>query len=1152
MPLFSTYDEQDTGFFSSNASAYSDAPFSLSTTFVLAPGTLNSAKGLLPAISGVSDKDVYRLGTLFNGNYSFSASGSFWFFGNGYTSFPYPTIKIYDSKGIQIAGGFSSNISIEVSTPGEYFLSVEGTTYQSTQYETYYTFTPPTNISPTNNSLSIIGELNVGGIVGTNGSFTDGNGLTFAKSTPDGYKYSWYTIQGSDINKVGESNFYTITNADAGKSLAFAISYTDDAGYFEVIISEQEQISTLNSAPIGEIFIQGTPTQGQKLTATNTLADADGLGSITYTWKAGTTIIGTGSTYYLTQAEVGQEITVTASYIDGLGKLESITSEPTNAVLNLNDSPYINTTPPLSATQGIEYSYSLTASDPDGDTVYFDLTTIVLPSWITRDGSTFSGTPKQADVGVHQVKIPIQDNNGGTSSQDFSITVANVNDPPSGSVTASGTPAQGQTLTASNTLSDLDGLGEITYIWKVGGTTLGAGASYTLTQAEVGTEITVTASYIDSFGTSESVTSNPTSAVENVNDDPSVDTSPALNATQGKEYSYYLTASDPDGDQVYFDLANLVLPSWITRTGGTFSGTPTQADVGVHQVKIPIYDNNGGRSSQDFFITVANVNDAPTGSVTIAGTAALGQTLTASNTLIDPDGLGAITYTWKAGNSTLGTGATYTLTTAEVGKTVIVTASYIDGGNTAESVTSQPSGPVSDTEVLTLGSLSPADWLVVGDEKLTFDSKTNLEWLDITETVNISYNSVIHEINSQGIFKGFRIATRQEVEELLLNSGIASNLFNKNIFQDAELFRFGEKLTELIGNTRETIGSELWIKQIYGNTSAVNEFGDPYYTIFQVSDRYQDTEGRYLFSNFITAGFTQINTNPSNYIGTWLVRSAEESDTNDAPTGSVTINGTAALGQTLTASNTLVDPDGLGAITYTWKAGSSTLGTGTTYTLTTAEVGKTITVTASYIDGGNTAESVTSTATAPVAAIAAFSVDTGVRAWNSANPLQGVDVSVGDQTKTTDTTGLAKFSSVSDPFVSVSASFASSSGANSETAAAITLQDAISILKMIAGQPMNAEGAPPPRTQSLAADFDSSGTVSLADALGVLRHAVGLQAPKPSWVFVQEGDDELSSILSPGVPGPVTVDVTPPGPIEVNLIGVLRGDVDGSYGVYPV
>ena len=118
------------------------------------------------------------------------------------------------------------------------------------------------------------------------------------------------------------------------------------------------------------------------------------------------------------------------------------------------------------------------------------------------------------------------------------------------------------------------------------------------------------------------------------------------------------------------------------------------------------------------------------------------------------------------------------------------------------------------------------------------------------------------------------------------------------------------------------------------------------------------------------------------------------------------------------------------------------------------------------------------------------------------------------------------------------------------TDGSVNLQDAVSILKVIAGQATSAGSLPVSRFQSLAADFDGSGTVSLADALGVLRHAVGLQAPKPSWVFVEEGDDALPSILSPGIPGPVTVPVTSPGPIEVNLIGVLRGDVDGSYGVY--
>ena len=37
-----------------------------------------------------------------------------------------------------------------------------------------------------------------------------------------------------------------------------------------------------------------------------------------------------------------------------------------------------------------------------------------------------------------------------------------------------------------------------------------------------------------------------------------------------------------------------------------------------------------------------------------------------------------------------------------------------------------------------------------------------------------------------------------------------------------------------------------------------------------------------------------------------------------SPTGSVTITGTAEVGQTLTASNNLADADGIGTITYQW------------------------------------------------------------------------------------------------------------------------------------------------------------------------------------------------------------------------------------------
>jgi len=88
---------------------------------------------------------------------------------------------------------------------------------------------------------------------------------------------------------------------------------------------------------------------------------------------------------------------------------------------------------------------------------------------------------------------------------------------------------------------------------------------------------------------------------------------------------------------------------------------------------------------------------------------------------------------------------------------------------------------------------------------------------------------------------------------------------------------------------------------------------------------------------------------------------------NEIPTGSVTINGTATPGQTLSASNTLADADGLGTIGYQWKADGSNIGgaTASTYVLTEAQVGKAITVTANYTDGHGIAESVTSDALIP-------------------------------------------------------------------------------------------------------------------------------------------------------------------------------------------
>jgi uncharacterized delta-60 repeat protein len=80
-----------------------------------------------------------------------------------------------------------------------------------------------------------------------------------------------------------------------------------------------------NHAPTGSVLITGLATQGQILTASNTLADADGLGAISYTWKNGTTVLGTGANYTVQAGDVGAHLTVTASYTDATGVVESKT-----------------------------------------------------------------------------------------------------------------------------------------------------------------------------------------------------------------------------------------------------------------------------------------------------------------------------------------------------------------------------------------------------------------------------------------------------------------------------------------------------------------------------------------------------------------------------------------------------------------------------------------------------------------------------------------------------------------------------------------------------------------------------------------------------------------------------------------------------------
>ena len=283
------------------------------------------------------------------------------------------------------------------------------------------------------------------------------------------------------------------------------------------------------------------------------------------------------------------------------------------------------------------------------------------------------------------------------------------------------------------------------------------------------------------------------------------------------------------------------------------------------------------------------------------------------------------------------------------------------------------------------------------------------------------------------------------------------------------------------------------------------------------------------------------------------------SATNHLPTGVVSIAGTATQGKTLIAANTLADADGLGAIGYQWKAGGVNIigATSSSFVLTEAQVGKAITVAASYTDQLGTAESVLSSATASVLKLsdpgtAGQIVDLLAYHWYSHILLNSVGLSAGSHSVTTNATGAAAWAAVTETLLLLTASRIVPAAEASATSLAVNLTDAIAILKMIVGLDVNGAGKPLSPYQLYAADFDGNGRVELSDAIAVLKHVVGLDAPKPNWTFFNEADTTVSSMLSQGKvtlsPGTAPALSIGASTVHLGLVGVLIGDVDGSYG----
>ncbi|MCE7914983.1 MAG: hypothetical protein DYH15_09980, partial [Nitrosomonas sp. PRO4] len=118
-------------------------------------------------------------------------------------------------------------------------------------------------------------------------------------------------------------------------------------------------------------------------------------------------------------ADIGAQISVTVSYTDGQGTLESLTSDPTAVVTSENQAPEIVV--PL-VDQAVKFdtanwSYDAGASFSDEDSLTFGATLAgggALPIWIQINAATgtISGVPSFNDYGTYALKITATDSYG--------------------------------------------------------------------------------------------------------------------------------------------------------------------------------------------------------------------------------------------------------------------------------------------------------------------------------------------------------------------------------------------------------------------------------------------------------------------------------------------------------------------------------------------------------------------------------------------------------------------------------------------------------------------------------------------------------------------------------------------------------------------
>ena len=817
---------------------------------------------------------------------------------------------------------------------------------------------------PATGAPSISGTAQVGETLTADTSgIADADGLTNVS-----YSYQW-VAGGTDIGGATGST-YALTASEQGEIIQVRVSFTDDAGNQESLTSAatDEVAAKPNTSATGRPTTGGTAQVGETLTADTTgIGDADGLTNVSYSyqWVAGGTDLGgaTGSTYALTAGEQGKTIRVRVSFTDDAGNQETLTSAATDEVAAKPNSPATGQ-PIISGT--VRVGDMLTAdtsgiADADGlDNVSYRY------QWVRNDGSS-----------------------------DTDITDA----------------------TAS---------------------------AYTLVDADEGQTLKVRVTFTDDVGHDETLTSASTAAI--AAEDPQSQEPPAkptgLTATVSHD-SVSLTWDDPGDESITGyqilrrDRALHAIGEFLVHVDDTGNANTTFTDNDVEPSVQYVYrikaKNNAGLSELSEWVR-ANMpaptrdpNSPATGVPTVTGTAQVGEVLTADTSgIADADGLenATFSYQWIRNDGSTetdiqdATGSIYTLVDADEGQTIKVKVSFTDDAGNEETLTSTATGSVAArpntsatgrptiSGTARVGDTLTADTTGIADADGLTNVSYSYQWVaggtDLGGATGSTYTLTASE---QGQTIQVRVSFTDDAgnEEALTSAATEAVAAKPNSLATGEpsisgTARVGDTLTVDTSGIADADGLEnatfsyQWIGNDGSSDTDIAGATDSGYMLV-AGDEGQTIKVRVSFSDDAGNETTLTST----------ATEAVAARPNTSATGRPSISGTVRVGEVLTADTSgIADDDGLTNVSYgyQWVAGGTDLGgaTGSTYTLTASEQGKTIRVRVSFTDDAGNQESLTSAATDEVA----------VRPNTSATGLPTISgtARVGE-TLTVDTSGIA-------------------------------------------------------------------------------------------------------------------------------------------------